>query len=97
MKTKIIAAARARPMAALRMKWLEKTVEALPASVCDDAGACKDGCDSAGGTVPPPPAARPSVVAQLEDKPPSSNAKSAALEASLAGTAAVGGVTGESS
>ena len=84
-------------MAALRMKWLEKTVEALPASVCDDAGACKDGCDSAEGTVPPPAAARPSVVAQLEDKPPSSNAKLAALEASLAGTAAVGGVTGESS
>ena len=84
-------------MAALRMKWLEKTVEALPTSVCDDAGACEDGCDSAGGTVPPPAAARPCVVAQLEDKPPSSNAETAVLEVSLAGTAAVGGVTGESS
>ena len=92
----MIATARARPMAALSMKWLEKTVEALPASVCDDAGAGEDGCDSAGGTVPPL-AARPSVVAQLEDKPPSSNAETTVLEASLAGTAAVGGVTRKSS
>ena len=83
-------------MATLRMKWLGKTVEALPASVCDDASACEDGCDSAAGTVPPP-AARPCVVAQLEVRLPSSDAETAVLEVSLAGTAAVGGVTGESS
>ena len=92
----IIAAARARPIATLRLKWLGETVEALHASVCDDAGACEDGCDSAGGTVPAP-AARPCVVAQLEDRPPSSDAETPVLEVSLARTAAVVGATRESS